>query len=91
LRGLAEAEDHAGQDGQGGQERWVQGWGDVGGVLDMLAAVSGFQPRISCRSSDYRFMSALVGAGIGVALVPSLAVGGRVAALHAHVISRDGR
>jgi hypothetical protein len=37
----------------------------------------GFQPRIACRSSDYRFMSALVGAGIGVALVPSLAAGGR--------------
>jgi hypothetical protein len=68
-------------------------------------------------------MGALVGAGIGVALVPSLAVGGRpdvrdlqitqptryigaylpkrhqpnrtagrlLAALHAHVISRDGR
>ena len=39
----------------------------------MLAAVSGFHPRVACRSSDYRFMSALVGAGVGVALVPSLA------------------
>src|ERR1700722_4716384 len=58
-------------------ERWIQGWGGVGGVLNMLAAVSGFHPRVACRSSDYRFMSALVGAGIGVALVPSLAVGGR--------------
>jgi DNA-binding transcriptional LysR family regulator len=58
-------------------ERWIQGWGDVGGVLDMLAAVSGFQPRTACRSSDYGFMSALVGAGIGVALVPSLALTGR--------------
>jgi hypothetical protein len=27
----------------------------------MLAAVSGFQPRIACRFSDYGFMSALVG------------------------------
>jgi hypothetical protein len=27
----------------------------------MLAAVSGFHPRVACRSSDYRFMSALVG------------------------------
>jgi DNA-binding transcriptional LysR family regulator len=58
-------------------ERWIHGWGDVGGVLDMLAAVSGFQPRVACRSSDYRFMSALVGAGVGVALVPSLALTGR--------------
>jgi DNA-binding transcriptional LysR family regulator len=58
-------------------ERWIHGWGDTGGVLDMLAAVSGFQPRVACRSSDYRFMSALVGAGVGVGLVPSLALTGR--------------
>jgi len=45
--------------------------------LDMLAAVSGFQPRVACRSSDYRFMIALVGAGVGVALVSSLALTGR--------------
>jgi DNA-binding transcriptional LysR family regulator len=54
-------------------ERWIHGWGEVGDVLDMLAALSGFRPRVACRSSDYRFMSALVGAGVGVALVPSLA------------------
>jgi DNA-binding transcriptional LysR family regulator len=58
-------------------ERWIHGWGDTGGVLDMLAAVSGFHPRVACRSSDYRFTSALVGAGVGVALVPSLALTGR--------------
>jgi len=58
-------------------ERWIHGWGEVGGVLDILAAVSGFQPRVACRSSDYSFMSALVGAGVGVALVPDLALTGR--------------
>jgi len=58
-------------------ERWIHGWGEVGGVLDILAAVSGFQPRVACRSSDYSFMSALVGAGVGVALVPGLALTGR--------------
>jgi DNA-binding transcriptional LysR family regulator len=57
-------------------ERWIQGWGDVGDVTDMLAALSGFRPHVACRSSDYRFMSALVGAGVGVALVPSLALTG---------------
>ena len=57
-------------------ERWIHGWGDVGDVTDMLAALSGFRPRVACRSSDYRFMSALVGAGVGVALVPSLALTG---------------
>ena len=57
-------------------ERWIQGWGDTGDVTDMLAALSGFHPHVACRSSDYRFMSALVGAGVGVALVPSLALTG---------------
>jgi DNA-binding transcriptional LysR family regulator len=57
-------------------DRWIQGWGDTGDVLDMLAAVSGFRPHVACRSSDYRFMSALVGADVGVALVPSLALTG---------------
>jgi len=57
-------------------ERWIQGWGDVGDATDMLAALSGFRPQVACRSSDYRFMSALVGAGVGVALVPSLALTG---------------
>jgi DNA-binding transcriptional LysR family regulator len=58
-------------------DRWIQGWGDTGAVIDMLAALSGFHPHVACRSSDYRFMSALVGAGVGVALVPSLALTGR--------------
>jgi DNA-binding transcriptional LysR family regulator len=58
------------------RERWIQGWGDVGDVTDMLAALGGFRPQVACRSSDYRFMSALVGAGVGVAVVPSLALTG---------------
>lgn len=57
-------------------ERWIQGWGNVGDVTGMLAALSGFQPHVACRSSDYRFMSALVGAGVGVALVPTVALTG---------------
>jgi DNA-binding transcriptional LysR family regulator len=57
-------------------DRWIHGWGDTGDVVDMLAALSGFHPQVACRSSDYRFMSALVGAGVGVALVPSLALTG---------------
>lgn len=55
-------------------ERWIQGWGDVGAVLDNLAATAGFRPDVACRSSDYRFMTALVSAGVGVALVPRLAL-----------------
>lgn len=55
-------------------ERWIHGWGDPGDMLDTLAAASGFRPQVACRSSDYRFVRALVGAGVGVALVPSLAL-----------------
>lgn len=56
------------------QERWIHGWGDPGDMLDALAAAAGFRPEVACRSSDYRFMIALVAAGVGVALVPSLAL-----------------
>jgi DNA-binding transcriptional LysR family regulator len=56
------------------EERWIQGWGEPGSVLDALAATTGFRPRIACRCSNYRFMSALVAAGVGVALVPRLAL-----------------
>ena len=55
-------------------EKWIQGWGDTGDLLDVLAASHGFRPQVACRSSDYRFMSALVGAGVGVALIPELAL-----------------
>ena len=72
-------------------ERWIHGWGEVGGVLDMLAAVSGFQPRVACRSSDYRFMSALVGAGVGVALVPGLALTGRPDVRDIQIIPQPAR
>ena len=57
-------------------DRWIHGWAEVGDVIDMLTALSGFRPQVACRSSDYRFMSALVAAGVGVALVPSLALTG---------------
>jgi DNA-binding transcriptional LysR family regulator len=56
------------------EDRWVQGWGDTGAALDALAAAGGFRPDIACRSSDYRFMAALVSAGVGVALIPRLAL-----------------
>src|SRR6201992_2493713 len=29
-------------------ERWIHGWGDTGGVLDMLAAVHGVRSRVAC-------------------------------------------
>lgn len=53
---------------------WIQGWGAPGSVLDTLAATAGFVPQVACRASDYRFMTALAAAGVGVCLVPQLAI-----------------
>lgn len=47
---------------------------DSGEVLDQLAAQAGFEPRVSCTSSDYQFIQAMVAAGIGLALVPESAL-----------------
>jgi DNA-binding transcriptional LysR family regulator len=55
-------------------DRWIHGWGGPAEVVDALAALAGFRPQVVCRSSDYRFMSALVGAGVGVTLLPALAL-----------------
>jgi molybdate transport repressor ModE-like protein len=55
-------------------EPWVQGWADVGTVLDHYAAVAGFRPRVACLSSDYLFMQSVVAAGMGVALIPAVAL-----------------
>jgi DNA-binding transcriptional LysR family regulator len=55
-------------------ERWIHAWGETGSALDNLAATHGFDPRVACRSSDYRFMAALVAAGVGIALIPRLAL-----------------
>lgn len=55
-------------------DRWIQGWGDPGAVLDTLAGARGFRPHVACRSSDYRFITALIGAGVGIALIPELAL-----------------
>lgn len=57
-------------------ERWVAPLaGSPGAVnLDRLAARAGFRPRISFRSNDYSVVHGLVAAGLGVALVPGLAL-----------------
>jgi DNA-binding transcriptional LysR family regulator len=56
--------------------RWVAPLaGSPGAVnLDRLAATAGFTPRVSFRSNDYSVVRGLVAAGLGVALVPGLAL-----------------
>jgi DNA-binding transcriptional LysR family regulator len=57
-------------------ERWVAPLAASPGALnlDRLAALAGFVPRISFRSNDYSVVRGLVGAGLGVALVPGLGI-----------------
>lgn len=71
-------------------DRWVAPLAGSPGALnlDRLAARAGFQPRISFRSNDYSVVHGLVAAGLGVALVPSLALNDTAGV---HVLSLAGR
>jgi DNA-binding transcriptional LysR family regulator len=58
------------------EDRWVAPLADSPGALnlDRVTAAAGFTPRISFRSNDYSVVRGLVAAGLGVALVPGLAL-----------------
>lgn len=53
-------------------DRWFLGTNTTGSALAHQAALSGFTPNVVCRGDDYLFIHAMVGAGVGVALVPQL-------------------
>jgi molybdate transport repressor ModE-like protein len=55
-------------------ERWIMGIGDCGRQLEQHLRAAGFEPRIACRSGDYGFAQTLVAGGVGVTLIPSLAL-----------------
>jgi DNA-binding transcriptional LysR family regulator len=55
-------------------EPWIHGWDLPGNAVDALASAHGLIPKVVCRSSDFRFMQALVAAGVGIAFIPSLAI-----------------
>ena len=55
-------------------ERWVLGCLRTAGVLRDHAALAGFDLRISCSATDYFFAASLVGAGVGISLLPQLAL-----------------
>lgn len=59
-----------------GRAHWIAPLAGSAGALnlDRLAARSGFTPRVSFRSNDYSVVHGLVAAGLGVAVVPGLAV-----------------
>jgi DNA-binding transcriptional LysR family regulator len=56
------------------EERWVLGCLSTAGLLRDLAALAGYVPRISCSATDYFFAASLVGAGVGISLLPQLAL-----------------
>jgi molybdate transport repressor ModE-like protein len=55
-------------------ERWVQGCLSVGEMLDHYAAMAGFEVITACRGTDYQFAQSLVRAGVGIAMIPEVAL-----------------
>ncbi|NRQ36072.1 LysR family transcriptional regulator [Nonomuraea sp. NN258] len=55
-------------------ERWVLGCLKTIGLLRQYAALAGFELRVSCSATDYFFAQSLVTAGVGVALIPEIAL-----------------
>ncbi|GHJ48635.1 LysR family transcriptional regulator [Catellatospora sp. TT07R-123] len=58
------------------EQRWVQGCQSIADLFAGYAAIAGFAPRISCRATDYGFALSLVAAGVGIGVVPSVALVG---------------
>lgn len=58
------------------EETWVAAYSDTAGraALDRACALAGFTPRVDYASNDYTVIIAIVRAGLGVALVPRLAL-----------------
>jgi molybdate transport repressor ModE-like protein len=57
-------------------DRWVSGCLSTEDMLDHCAALAGFELRVACRGSDYVFTQSLIGAGVGVSLIPHVALTG---------------
>ncbi|MEU8657611.1 LysR family transcriptional regulator [Actinoplanes philippinensis] len=55
-------------------ERWVHGCLWVGEILEHYAAMAGFEVITACRGTDYQFAQSLVRAGVGIALIPEVAL-----------------
>jgi molybdate transport repressor ModE-like protein len=61
--------------GELADERWIMGIGECGRQVEQyLRTTGGFEPKIACRSGDYGFAQTLAAGGVGVTLVPSLAL-----------------
>jgi len=56
-------------------ERWVHGCLSMGELLDRYAGLAGYRPLVACRGTDYTFAQSLVRAGVGISMIPRIAVG----------------
>lgn len=57
-----------------GGERWIHGCLQVGDAVGHYAALAGIEMQTACRGTDYAFAQALVRAGVGISLIPSVAL-----------------
>lgn len=55
-------------------ERWVHGCLVMGDLVDHYAATAGFEVRTACRGTDYVFAQSLVRAGVGISMIPQVAL-----------------
>ncbi len=55
-------------------ERWVHGCLSLVELLDHYAAMAGFEIRTACRGTDYVFAQSLVRAGVGISMIPQVAL-----------------
>jgi molybdate transport repressor ModE-like protein len=55
-------------------ERWVHGCLMIVDLLGHYAAMAGFEVRTACRGTDYVFAQSLVRAGVGISMIPQVAL-----------------
>jgi molybdate transport repressor ModE-like protein len=55
-------------------ERWVHGCLSIVDLLSHYAAMAGFEPKTACRGTDYIFAQSLVKAGVGISMIPQVAL-----------------
>jgi molybdate transport repressor ModE-like protein len=53
---------------------WILGQSYCGEQVYQFCTAAGYEPRAACQSSDYTFAQTLIAAGVGVALIPALAL-----------------
>jgi molybdate transport repressor ModE-like protein len=55
-------------------ERWVHGCLSIVELLEHYTAMAGFEVRTACSGSDYVFAQSLVRAGVGISMIPQVAL-----------------